>query len=32
MVYGSATDAGQIRTNKKVTKEAFDLGKKLASE
>jgi hypothetical protein len=32
MVYGSAMDAGQIRTNKKVMKEAFDLGNKLASE
>jgi len=32
MVYGSATDAGEIRSNKKVMKEAFDLGKKLAAE
>jgi hypothetical protein len=32
MVYGSAMDAGQIRSNEKVMKEAFDLGKKLASE
>jgi hypothetical protein len=32
MVYGSAMDAGQIRSNKKVMKEAFDLGKKLVSE
>jgi len=32
MVYGSAMDAGQIRSNKKVMQEAFDLGKKLVSE
>jgi multimeric flavodoxin WrbA len=32
MVYGSAMDAGQIRSNEKVMQEAFDLGKKLASE
>jgi len=32
MVYGSAMEAGQIQSNKKVMKEAFDLGKKLASE
>jgi hypothetical protein len=31
MVYGSAMDAGQIRSNKKVMEEAFDLGKKHAS-
>ena len=31
MIYGSAMDAGQIRSNKKVMKEAFDLGKTLAS-
>ncbi len=29
IVYGSAMEAGRIRTNKKVMKEAFDLGKKL---
>ncbi len=32
MVYGSATDAGEIRSNKKVMEEAFDLGRKLAAE
>jgi multimeric flavodoxin WrbA len=32
MVYGSAMDAGDIRSNKKVMDEAFDMGKKLASE
>jgi hypothetical protein len=32
MVYGSAMDAGRIRTDKKVMQEAFDLGKKLAEE
>jgi multimeric flavodoxin WrbA len=32
MVYGSAMDAGQILSNEKVMKEAFDLGKKLASD
>jgi multimeric flavodoxin WrbA len=32
MVYGSAMDAGQIQSNKKVMKEALNLGKKLASE
>jgi multimeric flavodoxin WrbA len=32
MVYGSAMDAGDIQSNKKVMEEAFDLGKKLASE
>jgi multimeric flavodoxin WrbA len=32
IVYGSAMDAGQIRSNKKVMQEAFDLGKKLVSE
>jgi len=32
MVYGSAMDAGQIRANKKVMQEAFDLGKKLTAE
>jgi len=31
MVYGSAMDAGQIRSNEKVMREAFDLGKKLVS-
>ena len=32
MVYGSAMDAGQIRPNKKVMQDAFDLGKKLVAE
>jgi multimeric flavodoxin WrbA len=32
MVYGSAMDAGQIRSNEKVMQEAFNLGKKLAAE
>jgi multimeric flavodoxin WrbA len=32
MVYGSAMDAGQIRSNEKVMQEAFDLGKKLVVE
>ena len=32
MVYGSALDAGQIRLNEEVMREAFDLGKKLVSE
>ncbi len=32
MVYGSAMDAGQIRSNEKVMQEAFDLGKKLVEE
>jgi len=32
MVYGSAMDAGQIRSNENVMQEAFDLGKKLMSE
>ena len=31
MVYGSAMEAGGIRKNKKVMKEAFDLGKRLGS-
>jgi multimeric flavodoxin WrbA len=32
MVYGSATDAGEIRSNTKVMQEAFDLGRRLAAE
>jgi multimeric flavodoxin WrbA len=32
MVYGSAMEAGQIRSNEKVMQEAFNLGKKLAAE
>ncbi len=32
MVYGSAMDAGRIRTNEKVMQEAVELGKKLVSE
>lgn len=31
MVYGSAMNAGQIRSNEKVMQEAFDLGKKLVA-
>ena len=32
MVYGSARDAGEIRSNEKVMQEAFDLGRKLVAE
>lgn len=32
MVYGSAMEAGEIRTNKKVMQDAFELGKKLVAE
>ncbi len=32
MVYGSAMDAGQIRSNEPVMQEAFELGKQLAAE
>ena len=32
MVYGSAMDAGRIRSNRKVMREAYDLGKKLAMD
>jgi hypothetical protein len=32
MVYGSAMDAGQIRSDEKLMQEASDLGKKLVSE
>jgi len=32
MVYGSAMEAGEIRSNEKVMQEAFNLGKKLAAE
>jgi multimeric flavodoxin WrbA len=32
MVYGSAMEAGQIRSNEKVMQEAFNLGKKLVAE
>ncbi len=32
MVYGSAMDAGRIRSNEKVMQDAFDLGKKLVAE
>lgn len=32
MVYGSAMEAGGIRSNEKVMQEAFDLGKKLVAE
>jgi multimeric flavodoxin WrbA len=32
MVYGSALDAGQIRSNEEVMREAFELGKKLVTE
>jgi len=31
MVYGSALDAGEIRNNAQVMKEAFEMGKKLGS-
>jgi multimeric flavodoxin WrbA len=31
MIYGSAMDAGRIRSDKKVMQEAFDLGKKLVA-
>lgn len=32
MVYGSAMEAGAIKSNKKLLKEAFELGRKLAAE
>ncbi len=32
MVYGSASKAGEIRKNRDVMNEAFELGKKIASE
>lgn len=32
MVYGSAMDAGEIRSNEKLMQDAFDLGKKLVAE
>ena len=32
MVYGSAMDEGEIRSNETVMQEAFDLGKKLVAE
>ncbi len=32
MVYGSAMEAGEIRSNEKAMQEAWDLGKKLAAE
>jgi hypothetical protein len=32
MIYGSAMDAGRIRSDKKVMQEAFDLGKKLVAD
>jgi len=32
MVYGSASKAGEIRKNEAVMQEAFELGKKIASE
>jgi hypothetical protein len=32
MVYGSAMDAGQIRSNVQVMQDAFALGKKLVAE
>lgn len=32
MVYGSAEEAGEIRSNEKVMQEAFELGKKLILE
>jgi multimeric flavodoxin WrbA len=32
MVYGSAMGAGEIKSNKKLLKEAFELGRKIVSE
>ncbi len=32
MVYGSAMEAGEIQANRKLLKEAFELGRKLVSE
>jgi multimeric flavodoxin WrbA len=32
MVYGSASKAGEIRNNKALMDEAYDLGKRIASE
>jgi multimeric flavodoxin WrbA len=32
MVYGSASEAGEIRKNRELMKEAYDLGKQLGSE
>jgi multimeric flavodoxin WrbA len=32
MVYGSAMDAGEIRSNEKLMEDAFELGKKLIAE
>jgi hypothetical protein len=32
MVYGSAMDAGEIRSNEKLMREAFELGRKLVTE
>ena len=32
MVYGSAMDAGQIKSNEKVMQEAYELGKKLVAD
>lgn len=32
MVYGSAMDAGEIKSNKNLLKEAFDLGRRLIAE
>ena len=32
MVYGSAMNVGEIRSNEKLMQDAFDLGKKLAAE
>jgi hypothetical protein len=32
LVYGSAWKAGEIRRNKELMEEAYELGKKLAAE
>jgi hypothetical protein len=32
MVYGSASEAGEIKKNEALMKEAYDLGLKLAKE
>jgi hypothetical protein len=32
MVYGSAWKAGEVRKNKALMEEAYELGKKIASE
>jgi hypothetical protein len=32
MVYGSAMDAGEIRSNEKLMQQAFELGQKIVTE